>query len=229
MDVKTPNSRLTNNLEIFNLLKRIQKSRQLISVSFKSLPQHCLTALIDVQHEEKILVFDEPNPGMSAQLVNSKNKAEFSLKLDNLPVIFNAQFITSDTNTSHLYTSFPEEIYYPQNRHYYRFNTEFSDEITTTIFLSSKQRLPCKLVNISLDGICLLFPYAYARMFSLNQVIDDIYIQLPDESGFSISAKIQNSRIENNYKNIAIGLQIHKQLPRIEKTIQQFIFRSENR
>ena len=59
-------------------------------------------------------------------------------------------------------------------------------------------------------------------------LIDDIYIELPNQSGFSISAKIQNTRTVKNYSNIAVGLQIQQQKSNIEKVIQQFIFRTEN-
>lgn len=221
------NSRLKNKLEIFNLLKRIQKSRQLISVSFESLPHYCLTSLIDLHHEAKVLVFDEPNPQISSKLIQVKNEAGFSLKLEKLPVLFNAGLIQNN-NKNRLYAHFPNEVYYPQNRRYYRIRTEFLYEITTTIFLSSTQRLPCELINISLNGICLRFPYSFAQKFSINQVINDIYIELPNTNGFSISAKVKNIRIENSYASIAVGLQIHNQQPRIEKTIQQFIFRTEN-
>lgn len=127
-----------------------------------------------------------------------------------------------------MHTYFPDEIYYPQNRNYYRFSIEYIKDIRATVFLSSTTRLPCELLNISLDGICLRFPYSYAKLFQVNQLIDDIYIELPNQNGFSISAKVQNARTVKNYSNIAVGLQIQQQKPNIEKVIQQFIFRTEN-
>lgn len=219
-----------NNLDIFNLLKNIQKSKQLISLSFESLPQHCLTSLLEVQYDAKVLIFDEPNPELSSKLIEKKEEAYFSLKLDHLPIKFNSTIISNNSRSKNndLYTLFPREIYYPQNRNYYRFSTEFINEISTTIFLSSTKRLPCQLINISLNGLCLRFPFSYASMFQPNQMINDIYIELPEHNGFSISAKVQNTRIENNYSNIAVGLQIQQHKSSIEKTIQQFIFRSEN-
>lgn len=224
------NALVKNELEIFNLLKNIQKSKQLISVSFQSLPQYCLTSLMHVHYDAKVLVFDEPNPGLSETLLNTKKEAQFSLKLDQLPIIFRSTLISGNEKNKYndLYTLFPDEIYYPQNRNFYRFNTEFMDDVNATIFLSSTRKLSCKLINISLNGLCLRFPYSFASMFQVNQVIDDIYIELPDHNGFSISARVQNSRIENSYSNIAIGLQIQQHRPIVEKTIQQFIFRSEN-
>ena len=221
---------IKNTLDIYNLLKQVQKSKQLISLSFESLPQHCLTSLLDVHYDAKVLIFDEPNPELSPKLIETKNEAKFSLKLNHLPIKFKSSFISSNVRNKNndLYTLFPEEIYYPQNRDYYRFKTEFIDDIKTTIFFSSSKRLPCQLINISLNGICLRFPYSLASMFQINKVINDIYIELPNRQGFSISAKIQNTRIENNYSNITVGLQIQRHKPSIEKTIQQFIFRSEN-
>lgn len=220
------NSAFVNNeLEVFNLLKNIQKSRQLISLSFDSLPQYCLTSLLEVHHDTKVLIFDEPNPQPGSKLTEKKNKAKFSLKLDHLPVTFETKIIS---NNNELQTTFPEEIHYPQNRSYYRFNTENINNIRATVFLTSTARLPCELLNISLDGVCLRFPYSYAKLFQVNQLIDDIYIELPDQNGFSISAKVQNARIVRNHTNIAVGFQIQQQKPNIEKVIQQFIFRSEN-
>jgi len=220
--VKTP-------LETYNLLKRIQKSKQLIALSFKALPKHSLTSLLEVHHDTKVLIFDEPNPALSSKLISSKDEAEFSLKLDGLPVKFNAKFILNNNKeVSDLYTPFPEEIYYPQNRKFHRFRTEFIDDVSAKIYLSSTRQLSCLLINISLNGLCLRLPYSFASMFHLNQLIDDIYIQLPNQKGFSISANIQNARIENNYSHIALGLQIRERKSNIEKTIQKFIFRTEN-
>ena len=223
-------TQVINTLEIYNLLKNIQKSKQLISLSFKSLPQLCLTSLLDVQQDKQILIFDEPNPALTSTQIEKRNEVEFSLKLKKLPVIFKTNLIPNKTekNTNELRAYFPKEIYYPQNRCYYRFRTEFIGDINTTLFLSSTMRLPCQLINISLNGLCLRLPYSLASKFKLNQLIEDIYIQLPEQRGFSVSAKIKNSRIANNYTNIDLGLEIHQQKPGIERTIQQFIFRTEN-
>jgi len=220
---------ITGLLESYNLLKKIQKSKQLISISFESLPQHCLTSLLEVHYDTKVLIFDEPNPSLSPKLIASKDEAEFSLKLEGLPVKFKTKFILNLNNEiSDLYSPFPESIYYPQNRQYHRFRTEFIDDIEIKIYFTATKQLSCKLVNISLNGLCLQLPYSFASLFQIKQIIDDIYIQLPKQNGFSISAKIQNARIENNYSHILLGLQIHEQKSNIEKTIQQFIFRTEN-
>jgi len=213
-----------NSLDIFNLLKKIQKSKQLIELSFESLPQYSLTSLLEVDHKQKTLVFDEPNPLPSTQLTNKKTNVKFELKLEQLPIIFETKIISTE---GELYTNFPREIYYPQNRHYFRLSTESLD-VRATVFLSSTTRLPCELINISLNGICLRFPYSYASLFQANKVVNDIYIELPNQNGFSVSAKIQNSRIVKNYANIDIGLQVLQQKPKIEKVIQQFIFRTES-
>ena len=189
------------------------------------MPQYCLTSLLEVHHDTKILIFDEPNPQPSSKLTNTKSKAKFTLKLARLPIVFETKIIS---NNIELKTNFPNEIYYPQNRSYYRFSTEYINDIKTTVFLSSTTRLPCELLNISLNGICLRLPYSYAKLFQINQLIDDIYIELPNQSGFSISAKVQNARTVKNYSNIAVGLRIHQQKPSIEKVIQQFIFQTEN-
>ena len=223
------NAVILSSLEIYNLLKTIQKSKQLISLSFEALPEHCLTSLIEVHHETKVLIFDEPYPALSDKLIASKDEAEFSLKLNGLPVKFKSKFILNNNKTlNDLYVPFPKEIYYPQKRQYHRFRTEFVDSIKAKVYLSRTRQLSCELINISLNGLCLRFPYSFASMFQLNQTIDDIYIELPDIKGFSIAAKIINARIENNYSHITLGLEINERKSTIEKTIQQFIFRTEN-
>lgn len=221
---------IKNDLDIFNLLKNIQKSKQLISLSFDALPQHCITSLLDVHYDAKVLKFDEPNPELSPRIIETKKHAYFSLKLEQLPVKFKSTLILGNSRNKNndLYTLFPDEIYYPQNRNFYRLSTEYFDNINTTIFVSPTKRIPCQLINISLTGLCLRLPFSFASMFQVNKLINDIYIELPNQKGFSIAAKIQNTRVKNNYANIDIGLQIQQHKPFIEKTIQQFIFRSGN-
>ena len=221
---------VTSTLEIYNLLKNVQKSKQLISISFDSNAQYSLTSLLEVQHDTKVLIFDEPNPLPSKKLLSTKNEALFSLTLEKLPINFKAKFILNDATNgfNDLYTPFPKKIYYPQNRSFYRLRTEFIENIGATVFLSLKKRLPCQLINISLSGICIRIPYSFASMFKMDQYIDDISIQLPDQNGFSISAKIKSMQIVNKYTNMDIGLQIQKQTTTVEKVIQQFIFRSES-
>ena len=224
------NALIKDKLEIFNLLKNIQKSKQLITLSFESLPQYCLTSLLDVHHDNKVLMFDEPNPQLSEKLVKTKNEVTLSLKLDNLPIQFKTKLISTnfDKPNNDLHAHFPQEIYHPQNRHYYRFSTENINKIDTTVFLSSTKKISGQLINISLNGLCLRLPYSFAAIFKVGQYIDDIYIELPDQSGFSISAKVKNTRIKNNYNNIDLGLQIEQHKMTVEKIIQQFIFRFEN-
>lgn len=222
-------AQVKDSIEIYNLLKNIQKSKQAISLSLKSLPQLCLTSLLEVKKDKQILIFDEPNPTLSQQQIEKRNEVEFSLKLKNLPVVFKTRLISNKTNknTNELQTYFPKEIYYPQHRDYYRFRTEFINDIETTVFLSSASRLPSKLLDISLNGLCLQLPYSLSKNFKINQIINDIYIQLPNQNGFSVSAKVKNTRIENNHTDISLGLEIQQQKHSIEKTIQQFIYRTK--
>ena len=155
----------------------------------------------------------------------------FSLKLEKLPIKFKTNFILNskkENSFNDLYAPFPKEIHYPQKRRYYRLSTESINEIEATIYFSSQKKLPCKLINISLKGFRLHIPFSFASMFQINQQIDDVYIQLPEQNGFSISASIKNARIENNYTNVALGLEIQQQKPAIEKIIQQFIFRAKS-
>lgn len=222
---RSSRTQIISTLEIYNLLKNIQKSRQLISISFKSLPQLSLTSLLKVQNDKNILIFDEPNPPLSSVQIEKRNEVEFSLKLNKLPVIFKTKFISNKQDE--LQTHFPKEIFYPQNRNYYRFKTEFIYDINTTIFLSSTIRLTGQLLNISLNGLCLRLPYSFRDKFKFNQLIKDIHIQLPEYQGFSLSAKVKNTRIQNSYANIALGLEIHHQTPSIERTIHQFISRTK--
>ena len=216
--IKTP-------LEIYNLLKNIHKSKQLITLSFKSLPQHCLTSLLEVQHDTQELIFDEPNPMLSSKILSTKDVAEFSLKLEHLPIKFKATLIKNGSRFLH--THFPDEIYYPQNRTFYRFRTEFIENIKITIFLTSTKQITCQLVNISLNGLCLRVPISLVHMFQPEQLIDDIYVELPGQKAFSISTKVKNTRVEKNHESIIVGLEMLQQKSIIEKTIQQFIFRAK--
>lgn len=229
MYIKNSKTLIKEPLEIYNLLKNIQKSKQLISLSFKSQPQYCLTTLLEVHHDTKVLIFDEPNPKLTSQLMKDE-EAQFSLKLEKLPVNFKSKFIvgSNNINEGNLYTPYPEEIDYPQNRQFHRFQTKYIKNIETTIYATSTKQIDCQLIDISLNGLCLQLPYSYASLFQKTQLINDIYVQLPNQKGFSISAKIKNTRIQNNYHNIALGLEIRQQKPSIEKSIQQFIFRTEN-
>ena len=220
------NHLIKDKLEVFNLIKSIQKSRQLISVSFKALPKYCLTLLLDIHKDAGILVFDETNPKITTKLIENKNEAEFSLKLEQLPVIFKSELIVNNNNPNLLYAHFPKEIYYPQNRRDYRYRTEFMDNIQTTIFLSTQKKLNCDLINISLGGLCLRLPYSETNKFHLNQLIDDIQIKFPDSKEFSVSAKVQFRRYDHSNANVALGLQINHKSASTEKAIQQFIYYS---
>lgn len=215
---------IKDELEVFNLLKSIQKSRQLISISFESLPEYCLTLLLDVHKGAGILVFDESNPKVTPKLIENKKEAEFSLKLEQLPVKFKSELIVNKNKPDALYAHFPKEIYYPQNRRNYRYRTEFMDNIQTTIFLSAQKKLSCVLVNISTSGLCLRFPYSATNKFHVNHLIDDIHIKFPDSKGFSVSAKVQFKRYEHSSANVALGLQINHENASTEKAIQKFIF-----
>lgn len=215
-----------DKLEVFNLLKCIQKSKQTISVSFESLPQYCLTILLDIHHKAEVLIFDECNPRISEKLIGNKNEVNFSLKLEKVPVEFTSKLIPMKSKPHSLYAHFPTEIYYPQNRNSYRCRTEFIKNIDAIIYLTGKKQLNCNLINISANGLCLRFSHSAAPHFQVNNLINDIYIKLPSIDGFSISAKIQYKKFEHKNANVSLGLMIHNQKSSNEKTIQQFIFQA---
>lgn len=218
---------LSNKLEIFNLLKRIQKSKCFISLSLPALPQCGLTTLLDIHHDAQVLVFDEANPSIHAQTLNAKKELECSLKLEQLPVIFTAKFLEHKKNNL-IYTHFPGSIYYPQNRRHYRLHAKADKSINATIFLSPTKKLNAEVINISLEGICVRLPFAFAKFFSLTQIIEDIYIELSEKNDFSVSACIKSLSIEKSYQHILIGLQFDQHNTRIEKIIQQYIFKTDN-
>ncbi len=219
---------LKEPFSIYTLLKNILKSRQLIDVSFPGLPQYCLTTLLAVDYDSKIIQFDQPNPQPDRKLLVSKQEARFSLKLDGLPVIFRSKIATSIMQDGDdLHVHFPQEVFYPQQRFYYRFNTSWMSDIEATIYLAANKKIPCRLDNISINGLCLRLPYAFAALFPKGKQVDDIYISLPGQQGFSVMAKVINTRIENSYQDIVLGLQIYQQKQRTEKTIQQFILRGK--
>ena len=220
---------IKDTLEKLSLLNTIQKSNQLISLSFTSLPQHCLTSLLEVNNKENILLFDEPNIVVSQKTLESKGEAYFALKINNLPITFKSKIknLHKNIKENHFITFFPEEIHYPQYRESYRFQIKSNKEVSAKIFLSQTKQLSVQLINISLNGLRIQLPYSLASMFKKDQLIDDIFIELPNEKGFSVSTKIKNARIENNYNNITLGLQILQQRQNIEKTIQRFIFREK--
>lgn len=215
---------LKNKLEIFNLLKNIQKSRQLISISFDGLPNHCITILLDIHNRANILVFDESNPKLSTRLIENKGNAVFSLKLDNLPVNFSCQLLTNQNKPGQLYAHFPNEIYYPQNRNSFRYRTEFLDGVNAVINLSTNKQLDCTLVNISVNGLCIRLAHKDAPSFKVNNLINEIRVKLSDASDFTVAAKIQFTRYESSSSHMTLGLHIHNQKRNIEKTIQQFIY-----
>lgn len=221
-------SKIINSDELFNLLKSIQKSRQLISYSFNSLPDLGLTSLLEINNDN--LIFDEPNPPLIIKQSSINREIKFSLKLNNLPINFKTKLTSCNTNENlkKINTHIPKEIYYPQNRGYYRFRTDLIENASALIYTSSNNSLKSKLIDISLNGLCLQLPYSLAKKYKTNKVISDIFIQLPKQPGFSISAIIRNTRIENNYENIILGLEILPQTEKIDKTIQQFIFHTEN-
>ena len=227
---KQNSASIKDALEKLSLLNTIQKSNQLISLSFTSLPQHCLTSLLEVNHKQNLLLFDEPNITLNEKLLESKGEACFALKINNLPIIFKSKIKKPHKNNkeNHFITFFPEEIHYPQYREHYRFQIKPNKKVSAKIFLSQTKQLSVHIINISLNGLRIQLPYSLASMFQNNQLIDDIFIELPNEKGFSVSTKIKNTRIENNYSNITLGLQILQQRQNIEKTIQRFIFREKN-
>ncbi len=223
------NELLKSPLQIYNLLKNILKSRQMIDVSFDALPQYCLTSLLEVDNEKQILHFDEPNPLPEHKLLENKTEARFSLRLERLPVIFKSRIARPAKReaTNELFVYFPEEIYYPQKRFFYRFDTSWINDIEATIYLANNKKLPAKLENISLNGMCLRLPYAFAALFQPGRRIEDLYIELPGQKGFSVATRVINTRVENNYHDIVLGVEIEEQKNSIEKTIQQFILRTE--
>lgn len=168
------------------VLDGLQSSRSLITVIIGDQnKERYSSAVIAVYPEERQFVMDEITPKAGHERLLQANKLKAYALLKGVKVHFTAEVLKADSKDGIPYYvfSFPEYIYYAQQRTHYRVHIPGARQKAIQAGAAEG-----RLVDLSLGGIGAIFP----EDSDLNEgdILSNVRIQLPDGNSFHCDVEV---------------------------------------
>jgi c-di-GMP-binding flagellar brake protein YcgR len=183
------------------------------------------SAVLAVYPDEQQFVMDELNPEIGhKRLLESGTLKAYAL-LKGVKVYFSAnmRMVSTKDGISYYVFSFPDYIYYEQQRNHYRVRVMGVSNNSINF-----DEVEGRLVDLSLGGIGAQFPAA--TELQQGQQIHHVQLQLPDGNSIECNLEICSVMPQNDNKHIRIGakfIQLEKDRERQLQRIVNHIEREE--
>jgi len=176
------------------------------------------SAVLAVYPEERQFVMDELNPEVGhKRLLESGTLKAYAL-LKGVKVFFTANMrkVSTKDGISYYVFSFPEYIYYEQQRNHYRVQV-----LGVTNNAINIDQLEGRLVDLSLGGIGAQFPAGTA--IQEGDQIHNVHIQLPDSHSIECDLEICNVMPLNDNKHLRVGARFIRLEKDRERQLQRIV------
>ncbi len=225
---------ISNALEIARTLRGLSHRNEMVSAFFNEGRDLLLTAVLDVQPENHIVMLDY---GSNDTLNNHILKAEkiiFVTALDHVKIQWVSQHIAlaSFDGRPAFRIPMPAEILYLQHREYYRLATSVLNPLHCRIPSEQGTVVEIALADISAGGIGIILPNPIPE--TLKPEVGKLYpgcrIELPDSGTveFTISIRsIWEASLRNGNKCTHAGCQFIDIRPGMQSMIQRYISKME--
>lgn len=203
---------LKDPAQIRSILKRIQESHALLSLSLPNSKGTYSSSLINVIHDDEtdVVELDELTPSIGHDHFIKSREARVYAKLNGVDVRFSCHLKgikRSDDGYLSYVIDLPRPVEYHELRSYFRVPISLASNIQVTIELEA-HHVTALISDISQGGFGAVITDSV-----VNVSIGDVYpctIQLSKKEKIECSIEIRNSRINEFTDKQHIGAQFHK-------------------
>ncbi|GAB6066830.1 hypothetical protein JCM13664_01480 [Methylothermus subterraneus] len=171
---------LKNPSEIARILRALLEQRALISAQIESEHASFITALLLVDLERQRIALDYgPDPRLNGRALAAK-KVFCQTKLDRLEVKFTASHLTEAKLQGQpvFCARFPETLYYPQKRRFYRLILPKTSPLSCTVGLPDGTTLALEVIDLGVGGLGLFDREGHAPL-SVGGICPNCRLHLP--------------------------------------------------
>jgi c-di-GMP-binding flagellar brake protein YcgR len=176
------------------------------------------SAVLAVYPDEQQFVMDELNPEIGhKRLLESGTLKAYAL-LKGVKVFFSAtmRMVSTKDGISYYVFSFPDYIYYEQQRNHYRVRVMGVSHNAINI-----DEIEGRLVDLSLGGIGAQFPAG--TELQQGQQIHNVQLQLPDGNSIECDLEICSVMPLNDNKHVRIGAKFIQLEKNRERQLQRIV------
>lgn len=218
--------------EILRVLRDLMKSHELITAYFNGGHDFILSALLEVDADNKRLVLDSgPDERLNQKLLEAE-RVVFAARRHQVRIQFSTEQVIPALYQGHaaFLIALPESIIRVQRREHFRLSTPLAQHLNLSLPGPDGQRLHAHIIDISLGGVGIIEPPQGAELhWEPGTRISDCRIELPEEG--VIEAEIE---IRTRYQSVQQGAEVYRlgcrllQLePRQTTRLQRYIHRLE--
>jgi len=181
---------------MISLLKRLQSSRALVSVTIDKDKTEHNTIIIDVLANEQWFFLDELNSEIAHKNIRKGRTLHFNGRIKGVQVKFETQVLTvEDNNNIAMYRlALPEKMLYRQRRQHFRAAANHDQHLGISIPIPLKQHLTGSIVDISAGGFCSQLDLLERNTIQEQQSIFDATISLPGHNSITCDIEVRSVR-----------------------------------
>jgi len=191
-----PEQVITYKPYMISLLKRLQSSRALVSVTIDKDKTVHNTIIIDALASEQWFFLDEVNSASAHKNIRKGSTIHFNGRIKGVQVKFETQVLAveDDNNIAMYRLALPEKMLYRQRRQHFRAAANHDQHLGISIPIPLKQHLTGSIVDISAGGFCSRLDLLETNTIQEQQSIFDATISLPGHNSITCDIEVRSVR-----------------------------------
>lgn len=217
--------------EIIHILRAVQNKNELVTAYFNQGIDFILTAIIDVDATNEVLIFDY---GIDEQLnrrLQESDRIVLVTMQDKVKVQFVVERMQSIAYQGRpaFKSKLPDNLMRLQRREYYRLATPIVKPIKCQIIQSGNRKIEAPILNISLGGVAITHYQEQTKLMT-GDYFDTCRIALPEIGAISTGVEVRNEQeiiMPNGAKNRRADCMFICLAPNQQAMIQRYITKLE--
>ena len=197
---------ITSLAQRSQVLRRLLDNRCLLSVSLAGQKEIFLSAILSVNRRDSTFDIDELNPTVEQGVLLASPLINITGQLQGVSVRFStsiSQIQTIDGDAYYVLT-FPEKIFYAQQREYYRIYISMLRRPSIRLEFDDQEYNSGEIANISLGGVLAVLPRDVK--LTTGDRVPNCNIKFNNEEEITATIEIRHQRVHPKTGQIEAGL-----------------------
>ena len=194
--LKSNEQLITDKPHIVALLRRLQLSRNLVTIKINNEPSLHNSIVVDVAADNVCFYLDFVASDTGHQKILPGKLLHIESRLDGIKISFDVVVMHKPEIVAALgyIMAFPDNLIYKQRRRHFRAQIETTDTLAISLPLAMQQLVNGYLVDISASGVCSRFEYTQANVLKTEQSFHEAKITLPDKQAITCDIALRSVR-----------------------------------
>jgi c-di-GMP-binding flagellar brake protein YcgR len=218
-------TRVTDASQIANLLKRIKDGRSLLTVTVRGEPDPYLSAVLEVNPQERYFLLDELVPAAGHQALMRQRRANIHTQSGGVEISFNCAVGDAGIETKGAFyrMAFPDVVLYRQRRAHFRARIARAQTVPVLVTDGDGGKADGLVRDISAGGIGAEMTGIHGMELTPGQIYRDVLVRLFVDLSLNLNVELRFRSQDERTGNVRIGGRLIDIGRAEQKLIEQFV------